>query len=238
MQPDLVEAHHDLGVAYAAVGEWAKAAAYYAQAIESQPLSDAWFQLACARLLAGDTKGYQELCKQVLQRAGATKDPYATYIASRLCMLRRQEAIEPAQLVRWAEQALASDPKAVWLLHALGAAHYRAGELDKALRRCRESLEADPKWGGAVLNWLVLAMTHQRLGHAEKARQWLNKAAQWRDKAPRGTDKSVVVSPANLHLSDWLEFNVLYREAHALLKDRAPVKSDNKPKQSRQAVDK
>jgi WD40 repeat protein/tetratricopeptide (TPR) repeat protein len=210
---------HERGEGYAALAQWDKAAADYARVVGSEPLSDAGFQLACARLLAGDTRGYREQCKQVRERAGATKDPHVAYLASRLGMLSPQGVMEPAQVLHWAEQAVASQPRCAWYLHTLGAAHYRAGNWDQAIRRCRESQEADLGWPGRVLNELMLAMAHQRQGHAGEAQQWWKKAAQdrWQAAAPRARP------------SDWLELNVLYREAKALFKESPEGKSGKKP---------
>jgi hypothetical protein len=54
-------------------------------------------------------------------------------------------------------------------------------------------------------------MTHQRLGHAEDARQYLRRAVEW--ESQHGSDL------------DWykrLEIQLLRREAEALLKGSAP----------------
>jgi hypothetical protein len=69
-----------------------------------------------------------------------------------------------------------------------------------------------------MLNWLVLALAHQRLGHADESRQWLQKATSWREKGTQGSAKGEPPSPPDLHLNDWLEFEVLYPEATQLLK--------------------
>jgi WD40 repeat protein/serine/threonine protein kinase/tetratricopeptide (TPR) repeat protein len=216
-KPDLRVALNERAEAYAGLAQWDKAAADYNKVIGPEPPNDAWFQLACVRLLAGDTEGYAQLRRQVRERAAGTKDPALAYIASRICMLSPQALTEPAQLVRWAGQAVASQPKSAGYLHTLGAAHYRAGEWDQAVQRCRESLEADLGWRGAALNWPVLAMAHHRLGHADEARQCLSKVGLW------------MVGQRGMHPPDSLEFTVLYREAEALLKEPAGGKSDKEP---------
>jgi hypothetical protein len=84
-----------------------------------------------------------------------------------------------------------------------------------------QSLQADPKPGRAVLNWLWLALANQRLGKGEEARRWLNKARAWldqyRDGMPASADEEF-----GLHLHNWLEAHVLRREAEALIKSEAP----------------
>jgi tetratricopeptide (TPR) repeat protein len=218
------------GECYSALAQWDKAAADYAHVLGPETPDETCFQLACTRLLAGDTKGYQQLCQQVRERVGAARQPLSPYVASRIGMLSPQGGIEPAQLLRWGEQAVADQPKCEWFLHTLGTAHYRAGEFDQAIRRCRESLQVAPNWGGNMLNWLVLALAHQRLGHADEARQWFNKAIQWRkERALQGKDNGEFLSPPGHHPSDWLEFNVLLRETQARMKETAkPPKRSGK----------
>ena len=50
----------------------------------------------------------------------------------------------------------------------VGAAYYRVGDYDEALRWLGKSLESS--WDmGRPLNQFVLAMIHRRMGHAERA---------------------------------------------------------------------
>jgi tetratricopeptide (TPR) repeat protein len=164
-------------------------------------------------VLKGDCKAYDQLCKELLERIGRTKESFSgqlAFLASRSAMLRPEAGTDPAEAVRWAVLAVTGEPKCPWYLNGLGLAHYRAGQLAEALRRCRESLDADPHWGGVVLNWLLLAMTEQRLGHTEEARRWLDKVVHWRQHPEGGS------SPPDMPLSDFLEFQVLYPEAEAL----------------------
>jgi hypothetical protein len=69
--------------------------------------------------------------------------------------------------------------------------------------------------GRAVLNWLWLALAHQRLGKTKEARRWLSKAQAWldqyRDGMPARAEQEL-----GLHLHNWLEAHVLRREAEAL----------------------
>ena len=76
-------------------------------------------------------------------------------------------------------------------------------------------LKADAKPGRAVLNWLWLALAHQRLGKAEEARRWLGKTQTWLDQYGDGMPSRA--EELGLHLHNWLEAHVLRREAEALL---------------------
>jgi hypothetical protein len=66
------------------------------------------------------------------------------------------------------------------------------------------------------VNWLVLAMAHQRLGHADEARKWFDKAARWMDNYGRGAP-GPAEALRSLHPHDALACLVLRREAEALL---------------------
>jgi eukaryotic-like serine/threonine-protein kinase len=219
LQPNDEGARSNLAITYALLGQWDNAGAIKPD-VKWHGAGQLTFQMACLRLLTNDPDGYQQLRRRVLDSAGKSKKPYDAYMAARTCILQPQGATEAGDVVQLAEQALASEPQREWFLHVLGAAHYRAGQYDQALRRCRESLEAAPSWHGHMQNWLVLAMAHQRLGQTEEARQWLEKAVQWWETIAQGTPKTAVVAPS-LHPSDWLEFLILYPEAQALVQGPA-----------------
>jgi hypothetical protein len=59
-------------------------------------------------------------------------------------------------------------------LRALGAALYRAGRCDAAIRRLEEAI---PLQGRTSVppDWPFLAMAHHRLGHRDEARRWLER---------------------------------------------------------------
>jgi tetratricopeptide (TPR) repeat protein len=217
-----VEARTRRGHAYAVLSQWDKAAADLGPRIESAEPSDFWVQVACLRLLLRDVPAYQQLCRRLPQREDAAKNPHA-YNASRIGTLSAQAPFAASQVVRWAEQAVAVE-KSAWRLHMLARAHYRAGQFDQAVRRCRESLDVEPGWPGRILNWLVLALAHQRLGHADEARQWLAKACQWHGGLARRKDQTAAIRPRGLHVNDWLEFHVLLPEAQALVQRGAENK--------------
>jgi tetratricopeptide (TPR) repeat protein len=223
---DYPEARRGRAAAHVALGRWHKAAAdwglaAYARRLATEPASETWVQAAGLCLLTGDTDSYRELCRQLEKHPGQMKDPHTASLASRSCTLSPAGLIAPSRAVSWAEQAVAA-VKTAGHLHALGRAHYRAGQFDQAVRLCRESLEAEPEGPERVLNWLVLALAHQRLGQNKEARQWLAEAVRWREKLSQGKEKTPVPAPG-LGVAVWLEFHVLLGEARALV----PEKADN-----------
>src|SRR5262245_49427163 len=80
-----------------------------------------------------------------------------------------------------AEAALRSDPNNDWYRNTLGACLYRAGRFGEAILLLQEATSvwengaAKPTSYSPAYTWFFLAMAHQRLGHAEEARRWLDK---------------------------------------------------------------
>jgi hypothetical protein len=69
---------------------------------------------------------------------------------------------------------------------------------------------------------MPLAMGHSRLGDKDKARYWLDKATREiaeaeKARRERGDDKPI---PAFAAYCDWLDYQILHREAEALLADK------------------
>jgi tetratricopeptide (TPR) repeat protein len=193
--------------------KWDLAAADYSKVIASCPFDDPWFEHACLRLLAGDTKGFQQFCEKVLKEHGQTQTPFAGYVAARIGAVAPQAIADASQLEKWAKLAVQSDPTTAWFVHALALAHCRAGRYKEAVRRFHESIEVGPWWGGNPLNWLGLALAHQRLGQQHEARQWLARAERWYKRVRQG---------AAVHPSDWLEYQVLRREVYTLIGEKLP----------------
>jgi hypothetical protein len=117
-----------------------------------------------------------------------------------------------------AEQELKGSPQKFWSLTEQAALHYRASRFDRALPLLEQSLKADKdkQPGNAVLNWLWLALTSQKLGHKAQARTWLETATKWLDQYRDGLPPRAE-QELGLHLHNWLEAHVLRREAEASL---------------------
>ena len=195
---------------YIRLSQWDKAAGEYAQTDWSGPLSDDVFTYACLFLIRGDDEGYNRFCQDMIQRAAETKNPFDAYVLAQSLRNARKSRIEPARAVQWANQALASE-HLPWFFHALGLAQYRAGQFDQALQ---SFTKANVKsWPSSGLNWFGLALGHHRLGHPDDARQCLDKGIQWLEReGPPSPDR-----PAQLMPQDWVEAQLLRREAEETL---------------------
>jgi tetratricopeptide (TPR) repeat protein len=201
----------DLGASnYVRLSQWVNTAGDSAHIDWSRPQRDDAFIYACLLLIRGDNEAYDRLCQDMTQRAAETKDPFEAYVLARSCAMARHSPIDPARAVQWANQAVASE-RLPWFVHALGLAQYRAGQFDEALQ---SFTQANVKtWSCSELNWFGLALVHHRLGHADEARQCLEKGIQWLErKGPPSPDL-----PAKLLPQDWLEAQILRREAEETL---------------------
>jgi tetratricopeptide (TPR) repeat protein len=63
-------------------------------------------------------------------------------------------------------------------------AHLRAGQLDEAAPRFRESLDSDPDWDAIFLNGLGLALVYHERGETQETRQYLRKAVESMEQHP------------------------------------------------------
>jgi tetratricopeptide (TPR) repeat protein len=210
----------DQAHALAGQGQWQKAAAEYARAGDAFPgEAGLWLEYASALLLADNPEGYRRACANILRRLGAVTDPDTCYVLARIASLAPGGG-DPVQAVQRAEKGVAAHAKQAWYLHTLAVAHYRAGQFDQAVRRAEQSLKDDPAWEGHVVDWLLLAMAHQRLGHGDEARRWLDKAVQWIDQAGKGLPKESRFALPVPSWGDRLEIQLLRREAEDVLELR------------------
>jgi uncharacterized protein (TIGR03067 family) len=198
------------GVAYqrrsnanAMLGRWDRAAADYAKAvtrIRGIPQTSVSFAEACRLLGTGHLEGYRKFCAQMVKLSGEVRTADEVFHIARMCVLAPDSGIDPAEAVRLAERAVEA-AQTPWHLHALGLAHYRAGQFDLAIQRLRES--GSTGWKGNPTNWLITAMAHHRRGQADEAHMWLD----WARRSPF----------PYVHPHEAMTYQILRREAEALV---------------------
>jgi serine/threonine protein kinase/Flp pilus assembly protein TadD len=211
------------GRAHAARGEWGRAAECYARALEGSPTDDGhfWFEYAAVLLLSRDRPGYAKACGHMVRHHRKVPlQVLRSYHVARACTLAPDSVADLAGVRALADKELQDDRGLFWSLTEQGALCYRAGEFQNAATLLERSLRADAMPGRAVLNWLWLALANQRLGKGEEACRWLGKAQAWLDQY-RGGMPARADAELGLHLHNWLEAQVLRREAEALLALRA-----------------
>jgi tetratricopeptide (TPR) repeat protein len=206
------------GRSYASQRQWDKAVADYARVIESRPVDDgATVEYACLLLLSGDAAGYRRFCRHLIEQyEQSTKGPLS-YSAINICGLAPGAIADPARLVSWAQTWMERQPHAGWARNRLGIALYRAGRWEEAVRRLREGEETQPSWPGLCVDDMFLALAYYRLGQSDEGHRWQDKAERWLASADRELAAMKTGFPATVHPSDWLEVQVLRREADGVL---------------------
>ena len=166
------------------------------------------FEHACLLLLTGDNAVYRSWCGREQERLRASpdlaEDRYPNWPAATTFALAADSGVDHALMIRLAEEAVAAD-RGPWSLHVLALAHYRGGEPKLAIEAARQAMQ-DNTWPGHAVTWLILALAHHQLGNANEAKHWL-------EKAKRAIPDEVFRD--SLHPHEWLEAQVLLREARA-----------------------
>jgi WD40 repeat protein/tetratricopeptide (TPR) repeat protein/tRNA A-37 threonylcarbamoyl transferase component Bud32 len=220
--PDDVAAWWELGNAQAWLDRWDEATVSYARAIELGAKGwDALYHHAIFSLRRGDTATYRRRCAEGLQRFEQTKDGEAAAWTARACTVGPDAGVDPARVVKLAEKGVQAGPQFQPYLNTLGAALYRAGRYEEAIRRLDEALNA-PAQGGTAWASLFLALAHHRLGHADEARRW-------RDRALREVELATAVKPGNADADNrptWnqrIELEIVRHELEMLLNGSPPT---------------
>lgn len=203
------------GAVRADLKQFELAAADFGQAIEQQPKDSAlWYQQAAACLGADDLAGYQKVRAGILKNFGDTKSPSVASNLLYISVMAPAQKEERRTLILMARQAMEAAPHSQRIL---SAALYRNGQYADALRNLEDVARLFPP---RAWDWLFLAMIHHKLGHAEEARQNLNKAVKWIEQANRQP-----TAATEIHWFGWseqVEVNQLRREAEALIEGAEP----------------
>jgi tetratricopeptide (TPR) repeat protein len=192
---------------------WRQAAADYDRGIEpvASPSTGEYYEYACLLLLVGDKGRYRGLIQTLGDQVDKSKDPRLAYELARACIITPDMAADPRRVIRWARLAAESESLA-WHSHVAGAAYYRAGDYEEALRWLGDSLKHT--WDmGRPLNQFMLAMTHRRMGHAERAGSLLKDSIRLCEEMESGRVDGAVHA---VFAADWMTIQIYRREAESL----------------------
>jgi tetratricopeptide (TPR) repeat protein len=196
-------------------GRFAEAKADYLLVIHERPDSEDWMHACESCLLSGDKAAYRDLCRDWIEKAAEIPALIDSFALSRTCGLSTTSGVEPARLIDWAKRALESSRQA-WFLHALGLAHYRAGDFEAAIKDLEQSNGADWDDLAKGQNWLVLAMAHAKAGRSDDARRCMEEGRK-RTQAAAPPDAG---KPAPLYFGDWGALQILLAEAEKVVESK------------------
>jgi tetratricopeptide (TPR) repeat protein len=211
--------------------DWANAADSYARALNLSDTKDghAWFEYAAVSLLSNDSQRYTQACTHMIQFLGDVKLKGArprSYHVARACTLSPECPVDASNLSRLTETELKASIDQFWSLTEQGALAYRASRFQEAVSLFEKSLRAEPQCGRAIVNWLWLALAHDRLGNVQEARRWLERSQKWLDQYQDGMPTRAE-RWFGLHFHNWLEAHVLRREAERQIAQSKGATSQN-----------
>jgi hypothetical protein len=164
-------------------------------------------------VIPGNKAGVRRACENLLKRLGSTTDPAQAHRVAWSCVLAPDAVADREAPVRLAQAALVGQAETGRargdVLKTLGAALYRAGRFEEAIRRLDQSIHIRGD-GGDPRAFAFLALAHHRLGHRDEAERWLDKLVASRPK--QGFDFSM----------DDVEIRILHREAESLILGSRP----------------
>jgi tetratricopeptide (TPR) repeat protein len=178
LRPDDVTAWRCRAHARASLEQWPQAVADYQQAVQLAPeTAELNHSLGLAHVGNGDLTAYRDKFRQMIDRFGKTTDPEAMDLVAWLAALMPvpQDDVEP--ILRLARLAVEKLPNSKDCRETLGAALYRAGRFEEAVKELEAAVEKSGR-GGSVWMQLFLALAHHRLHHTDTAQEWLTKAVK------------------------------------------------------------
>jgi tetratricopeptide (TPR) repeat protein len=219
ISPGSTTTWHGLGSACARMGQWDEALRAYTRSMELNPSNYRRSAgAAVLRLHLGDVEGYRQLCRDMLQRFGATTDPEIAAVAAGLCVLAPDAVGEADHALKLAEQAVSDGKKHAYypfFLVAKALAEHRAGRHEAAF----QGLKRIPaKTGTASMDAAtasVLALVQQHSGQTDAARAALARAQTILAQEMPDPTKGQWLGD---DWREWLQCQAVYREAQALLK--------------------
>jgi tetratricopeptide (TPR) repeat protein len=230
LDPKEAELYWIRGSLLTALGEHKKARGDFRQFAERTPAgSVGWCLYALNALARNDMLEYRKTCATLLKRYRDTKQPEYAEVVALTCVLAPQATKDPDRVVKLARLVTeahegAGTNRSGSVYHSyhtlLGAALYRAGKSEEAVKQLDGAVQQDRKTG-TEMDWLFLAMAHHRLKHPVEAKKWLKKAVQSLQKQPdqSGTmDRLAQLMQEPMH-APLLQ---LRREAEALLGEKKP----------------
>jgi serine/threonine-protein kinase len=214
LDPKNPQVHNGIRSVLVRQGRGQEVLADWRKALEANPPEhDAWFGYAELCLFLGQEEEYRRARRALLDRFGASTDPFIAERVGRACLLLPASADELRRGAALADRAAAAKGSApAWVyryfLFAKGLAEYRRGRLDSAISVMNG--EASKVMGPAPR--LIVAMARHGQGRKGEARKTLAAAVLAFDWSAAQADNR----------DSWI-CHVLRREAEALILPNLPA---------------
>jgi tetratricopeptide (TPR) repeat protein len=140
-----------------------------------------------AHTLPGDRAAWRSRLAALIARSDAMNAALLTNGLAWACIVGPKGTDDPDVAVGLAEAAVnaTSQPSArANIMNTLGAALYRAGRFEEAIRRFDEEIQLR-RGTSLTQDWPYLAMAHHRLGHRDEARRWLDRLRNYQPNTDR-----------------------------------------------------
>ncbi len=176
-EPDVASHRENYASTLASLGKWDQATSENAKAIDLGSKSlGGWYNRVCFAVRAGDQAEYQRACLGAHEKIALTDDPEILNFLAWISVISPHAGGEAAHYVSLAEQALKKKPNHYAYLNTHGAALYRAGRYDEAIKQLQRAIRAHDQKQGIGIDWAILAMAYAKTLDAENAKLWLEKA--------------------------------------------------------------
>lgn len=198
-------------------GRWRSAEEDTAHLIELSPQSIRYLHLASLLLRANDRDGYRDLCQKALAAFSSSPHLLDAERASKICWLMPDIDFDRELAHKLSDNSLQLDGYSQsWALLNKGLCAYRLSEFPVAAEFLEKCLVSDIAPEGRAAAQAVLAMTRQRVGTANGARDMLRAAGETLGNAFAQADDTPQHVPIG-QWYDWLIARCLHAEATRLI---------------------
>ncbi|MCY2978462.1 MAG: protein kinase [Planctomycetota bacterium] len=222
LRPDRADFHARLHNVLVELGEWERLRQSFADADQRNPDQPKNLTgILLAEFQLGNLEGYRNACDRHRALIDDKTSPLVINNAVWYSLLAPDVIPDPQVLVDLAQRAVAGakNSERGMMIGTLGCAYFRAEQYESALRTLEESIKLNGDVG-YVEDRLFLAMTESRLGHRDKAQEWLAQAEAWLTGPPKTKPDG---TPIKQPWQDRLVRDILLRETHSLVNPSALV---------------